>query len=345
MEEQNINSIHDNFTARNNLVSIFEQLFLLINLLNQNDKINSTPKSEEVNSKLLNSLNELIKRLWEISVENNYYWHNCPSKVYEVFYYDYKDYFIKTYGKRRFYHFLENEMNGFLHIQKSNNPKDKLNFPNNLLQDVFILLDYYKYLTEENKFIIKIFNNSKIEFLKKEIEKDGYYVENYETYFIVKKFVSRLSKGSSSEIQNASSTTHHIENVNIINIDDKAFPLGALNKLLNNFDNLVNKNNDFEEYTEQELRKKGLPKFNVLERFELFKLIGGKKLIDNKIDLKMHKNLLLGISMDLSPDTTKKLQDGTYPKETDRKIVRAIIEEAKNKVQDYLEERHIKIKN
>lgn len=314
MKDSNNDSLQENFSVRNSLTSIFEQLFFIINLLNQNNKKIANSKSEEVNSKLSKSLNDLIKKLWELSVENNYYWHNCPSKVYEVFYNDHKDYFIKTFGKKRFYSFLENEINSFLSIQKSNNPTERLNFHNNILQDIFILLDYHQYLSEENRLIIKLFDDSKIQFLKNEIEKDGYFVVNYKTYFKIKKEVNRNS--SDKVTDNYSEITHsvnHIENVNIFNIDNKAFPLEALNKIMDNFNALTNQNKAFEEYPEQNLNKLGLPKFNVQTRFELLKRLKIIPLIEGiKSPSEKAKTIILGSIMDVSPDNARHLYKNTF---------------------------------
>lgn len=316
MEEQNIDLIESNFLVRNSLVSIFEQLLFLVNTLNQNDKKLSNVKTADVNDKLKISLNELIVKLWSISKENSYYWHNCSTEVYKVFYLNNKENLIKTYGKRRFYKFLEYELNSFLNIEKTNNPKEKLFVPNVFFQDAFILLDYSKHLNEPNMSIVEFFNSEKIKFLKAEIEKDNYYVDSYESYFQIRKSVSRSSTSSEVEIHNASNTGINVENVNIINIDDKAFPLEVLNKIMNNLNAFTSQNKLYEEYPEQNLNKNGLPKFNVQTRYELLKRLKIKPLIEAiKSPTEKAKTIILGSIMDITADNARHLYNKTFKNE------------------------------
>lgn len=314
MSDLTINPTNNNFTIRNSLVSIFEQLLFLTNTLEQNNKKLSNSKTEDVNTKLKTSLNELFLKLCKISDTQNYFWHNCSLDVYKKSYHSNKEYLIKTYGKRRFYQFLENELNSFLKIKKQNNPSEKLNITNNLFQDAFIILDYTKFLDDYSKFIIEDNNFQKIDFLKSEIKKDNYYVNSYKTYFKIKKSVNRKYSGNSTvQFQKIDTGEVHIENLNVINLGDKAFPVAALNNLIDNFSALVSQNQNYQEYPEQNLNKKGLPKLNLQTRFELIKRLGFFELIKNiKSPTEQGKTKILGSAMDINADNARHLYKNTY---------------------------------
>ena len=174
-------------------------------------------------------------------------------------------------------------------------------------------------------------NFEKIEFLKTEVEEDNYYVDSYEYYFKIKKEVLRSSASSDSEMMdNNSSSSFIVENVNIINIDDKAFPLGALNQLLNNFNSLTSQNKTFEEYPENNLNKSGLPKFNVQTRYELLKRLKIKPLIEDiKSPSEKAKTIILGSIMNITADNARHLYNKTFKNEFTSKD--------KEKLNDFLE--------
>lgn len=310
MEKLSNNLIAENFEIRNRLVSIFEQMFFLVNTLNQNKKPEPNKKTEEINIALKTSLNDLVFQLWEISAEYDYYWHNCPSKVYVKYIHLNKDYLLKTYGKRRYFRFLEKELNSFLTLKKTNDAKGSIVILNDIFQDAFILLDYVQYLSSENSFTIQLFNKSKIEFLKSEIEKDGYEVLTYQDLFKVQKIAHRKSSEGSSEIHNAA--TYNVQNINI-NIDDKAFSAPILKELLSNFNSIAEQNRKFNEYPDPTLDKKGLPKLNVQTRFYIAEKIGLIDAIKNvKSSTEQGRTLVLGSLMDINADNARHLYKKTY---------------------------------
>jgi len=336
MEDLSINSIGNKFQVRNNLVSIFEKLLFLVNTLEQNDKKDSDEKTEDVNSKLKIALNELVQKLFKISNDHNYYWHNCTLKTYKNFYFTNREYLIKTFGKKRFYHYLENELNSFLEIKKNNTPSNKLNVPNNFLQDFFILIDYTKFLDDYSAFNIEDNNLQKISFLKSEIEKDNYYVLFDEPFFKIKKIVNRASSGSASENANNIENHYLVENMNVFNIDDKAFPVEALKNLMDNFQSLVVQNQAFQEYPEQSLNIKDLPEFDVLDRYELVKELKIDNIIHNLDTSQKSKYKVLALIMGVHPETTRKLVTNSYPKLKSKEEINSLIFEANKNVKHFL---------
>ncbi|MGY0391741.1 hypothetical protein ACW5R3_04145 [Bizionia sp. KMM 8389] len=76
---------------------------------------------------------------------------------------------------------------------------------------------------------------------------------------------------------------------------------------------LSKQNNELKEVPDISLDKKGLPKFNLQTRFELFKQLGGDIIIKNIISpTEKGKALILGTIMDINPDNSRHLINKTY---------------------------------
>ncbi|MDU8885210.1 hypothetical protein RXV94_03495 [Yeosuana sp. MJ-SS3] len=330
-------ALEQKFIIRNKLFNIYEQLFFIVNILKQNEEKQYTNNSLELESNSLAVLNNLFKELWKLSDENNYFWHNCSLKVYSNYFLENKSFLIKQYGIRRFNRLLEIHLNSFTKIKKDYNPNANLPLSKNLMQDFFILLDYTNFLNEENTAIIDNFNKSKIEFITTELVNEKYYIKESYGFYKIKRYSSRPFKGDVIG-HNIDDDSFVIQNMNVIHIDNKSFSNQAVNSILKVIGETLERGKTFQEFPEQNLNKKGLPKFNIQTRYELFKKIGGEKIIDNIIcHNEKGKGLILGSIMDISPDNARHLVSKTYK--------HAFTNQNENLLKDFFTKSNIKIKS
>ena len=139
-------------------------------------------------------INKLFDELIKFSDEHSVYWQNCNVKVYENhFKQSIEKYFNKSSGID-IIDILEAEINFYLKYDKP----ELLLLPI-ISRDYSISISYFKYLSQRNQYRIKALNRMKIEFLKKEIEKEGYIAKLKNGQYITKKNQDTGSTNKSEE--------------------------------------------------------------------------------------------------------------------------------------------------
>lgn len=74
---------------------------------------------------------------------------------------------------------------------------------------------------------------------------------------------------------------------------------------------------------EKNLTLSGLPKFNVQQRYEIFKRLGGSKIVDTLDTKQMSKYNLLAVILNINPDNSKRLYNNSY-KEINSKDLKSV---------------------
>jgi len=158
------------------------QISLIRRFLSDSEKITNSPSftgthKEWTNAKnctdqaedIIKQLNKTVEELWELSNEYNYYWHFCSHSVYIHHFEDFKKNYLKMIPDAEINEFYEHEMNSLTQDIKN----EDTFYKKTELEDFFLNLDYYQYLSEKNKTIINIYNKKKGEFLLSQIISDN----------------------------------------------------------------------------------------------------------------------------------------------------------------------------
>lgn len=332
------NIIEDSFSVRSKLFNIYEEFYFTFNILKQLEKKESTNNSEQLESATKFKLNEYLRQLWSISDQTNFYWHNCSFNVFKsTFQTNYTQYKSK-FGKKRFYSLLEKQLSFFDGVSAYFDPELFIPLTKPIMEDLFSLIDYSPYLDDDNFTKILVENNLKFKMIEEEIAKDNYYLVNYGSYFKIKKMLNRESKSDYVEhAQAAPPDGFIIQNMNVFNIDEKAFSEKAIEAITKSLSNISSRVNDPNDTPDRNLNKKNLPKLNIQTRYELFLKLGGQKLIDNILCSTITgTGYVLGTIMDFNPDGSRKLLSGAY-----RNQITGI---QHDKLDEFLKKQDIKIK-
>jgi hypothetical protein len=109
-------------------------------------------------------IKDSLKHLYLYSAEKNYYYFDCPFKVYENYFDSRKNDFLKNNPDAEYIDFLKAEINYF-----------KYPFFNRIIDEY----RYHDYIDYEDKYRISL--NKKIDFLRDEIAPFGYTISTFES--------------------------------------------------------------------------------------------------------------------------------------------------------------------
>lgn len=118
---------------------------------------------------IIEQLNGTFEQLLEVSNEQNYYFHYCSSIVYEFYFESFKQNYLDLIPNSTLRDFYEHEINSLLQNQVSN----QIFYKKLEIEDLFLKIGYYPYLSEKNKAIININNKRKGEFVLRNILNDN----------------------------------------------------------------------------------------------------------------------------------------------------------------------------
>jgi hypothetical protein len=127
------------------------------------------------------NLNFDFEKLYGFANKNNYYWCNSDLQTYKFYFEGFKRNFKRLSNEHNKIEFLKHELQHFLDYEKSAfiiKADNKTNFIHRTkFLDYFAFIDYYPFLFNTNKLKIQTQNNNIIEFLKSEIENEGYSIK------------------------------------------------------------------------------------------------------------------------------------------------------------------------
>jgi hypothetical protein len=207
--------------------------------------------------KITNDINDTLLNIYKFSEDNNYFWKDCSVEVYNLNYKIIRDNYIEKYTYTNEIDFIKYEYQCLLDEDDKENNIGHFGAYN---KDFFSLLNYQKFMNNDNKQFFSLLKVRKMEFLKSQIDRIG-------------------------------------GNLEILVIGGK--------QKVNIYETKVPKVDD--------LTLSGLPKFNLQQRYEIFKKLGFEDTIHKlKTDKQMSKNKILAIVLGVNPDNAKQLLNGTY---------------------------------
>jgi hypothetical protein len=115
----------------------------------------------DVAENFIKQLNETFEELLKFSNEHNYYFHFCSPIVYEFYFESFKQNYLDSIPNSTLSEFYEHEINSLLQDQKP----DESFYKKSEIEDLFLIIDYYQYLSEKNKTIINLNNKRKGEYV------------------------------------------------------------------------------------------------------------------------------------------------------------------------------------
>lgn len=110
---------------------------------------------------IIKQLNETFEELLRLSNEHNYYFHFCSPIVYEFHFESFKQNYLDSIPNSRLSEFYEHEINSLLQDHKP----DESFYKKSEIDDLFLHIDFYQYLSEKSKTIIHLNNKRKIEYV------------------------------------------------------------------------------------------------------------------------------------------------------------------------------------